>query len=426
MKFFMYSQSGEGAQILHKIKLEGNDVGLYIKDKHYKTVFDGIVPKVNPHSFVDAETVIIFDMSGNGSIADQYKSSGHKVYGASEFADKLENDREYGYQIMEKAGIKIPEYKKFHDFRDGEKYVRKANKRLVFKPSGSMPCKLTYCAGKENPVEELIEYMHFVERKFGRHINNFCLQEFIEGCVISSEFFCSPMGFVYPPNHTVEVKKSMNDDLGPSTGCSGNIAWASSNDKIILAGIAKVEEICIKEGFVGQIDLNAVVNETGVYGLEWTPRFGYDSIPVMFSLLNMDFGEFFCRVVNNELPGKNDADFDSDFAGGVRITIPPYPVEPEEGIDVEDFSPNKGVPIQNFEDHIQNLYMYEVCMDHDSLVHAGGTGVIACAVNTDSDCEKVLDYPYEILDNLIVPDKQYRTDLSKVLPKMINEVMEYA
>jgi phosphoribosylamine---glycine ligase len=423
MKFFMYSQSGEGAQVLHKIKLEGNDVGIYIKDKHYKNVFDGILPKVNPHNFVDKDTIILFDMSGNGSIADQYKKDGHKVFGASEFADKLENDRKFGYDMMEKAGIKIPVYKQFHDFRQGEKYVRETNGRLVFKPSGSMPCKLTYCAGKHDPVNELIEYLHFVERKFSKHINSFVLQEFIDGCVISSEFFVTRFGFVWPPNHTIEVKKSMNDDLGPSTGCSGNIAWAVGGDKIIKEGVLQIEDICIENDYIGQIDLNAVVNENGVFGLEWTPRFGYDSIPVMMSLLEMDFGQFFADIVNNT---PKHYIFSEDYAGGVRVTIPPYPAEPEEGADVESFSPNEGVPIQDFEDHIQNLYLYEVCMDHDILTHSSGTGVIACAVNIDSDCEKVLDYPYQILEDLVLPDKQYRTDLNKVLPKMLKEAMEYA
>ena len=32
MKFLMYSQSGEGSQILKRIEMEGNTVGLYIKD----------------------------------------------------------------------------------------------------------------------------------------------------------------------------------------------------------------------------------------------------------------------------------------------------------------------------------------------------------------------------------------------------------
>jgi phosphoribosylamine--glycine ligase len=105
MKYLMFSQSGEGSQVLARIESEGNTVGLYINDKLYKTVFDGILPKVEPDSFIDDKTVIIFDISGNGKIADSYRKSGHTVYGSSEFADKLEHDRQFGFETMKKSGI---------------------------------------------------------------------------------------------------------------------------------------------------------------------------------------------------------------------------------------------------------------------------------------------------------------------------------
>ena len=84
----MFSESGEGAQILKKIHLEGNEVKLYINDPLYKNVFNGIIPKVkNLEEDIDKETIILFDMSGNGDVADYFKKRGNLVYGASGFAD---------------------------------------------------------------------------------------------------------------------------------------------------------------------------------------------------------------------------------------------------------------------------------------------------------------------------------------------------
>ena len=77
MKFLLYSQCGEGAQVLKRIELEGNDCALFIKDKLYTTVFDGLIAKcTQPDSFIDKDTIILFDMSGNGAVADSYKSKG--------------------------------------------------------------------------------------------------------------------------------------------------------------------------------------------------------------------------------------------------------------------------------------------------------------------------------------------------------------
>lgn len=423
MKFLMYSQSGEGAQILKKIELEGNDCALYIHDKIYKNVFDGLIRKVNdPESYIDRDTAIIFDISGNGKIADEWRKKGHYIYGASKFADDLEHDRNFGFEYMSKAGIKIPEYKEFKSFSDGIEYVRnQADKnRLVFKPNGNMPCKLTYVSDDN---EQLISYLKFVEKRFKKEINSFILQEFIEGIVVSSEFFCSNGELLWPSNHTVEVKKSMNRDLGPSTGCSGNITWPATT-KIIEQGIYKAKDFIKEQKYTGQIDLNAVVNQNGeVYGLEWTPRFGYDATPTFLTLLEDDIGKFFSDCARGESKELKVLD---KFAGSVRMSIPPYPMEVKSGIDTENISPNEGIPIQNWDKHQGKLYFYEVMCNKGELVHSGGTGVICLGIEQDSDAETTIVKSTEILKDIKVPDKQYRTDLDEVLGKMVKEVLQYA
>ena len=421
MRFLMYSQCGEGAQILKRIELEGNDCAIYIKDKIYSSVFDGLIRKVtNPEDFIDKDTTIIFDMSGNGSVADSWKKSGHYVYGSSSFADKLEHDRQFGFDSMIAANIMIPDHKEFTSFEEGIKFAEQCPDRLVFKPSGSMPCKLTYCS---HDSEELISYMQFVEKHFGKNIDSFILQQFIEGVVVSSEAFCQgSQGFLDQYNHTVEVKKSMNDELGPSTGCSGNTVWTCYDDPIILNGINKIEKLCKDNNYIGQIDLNVVINESGVYGLEWTPRFGYDATPTLLSGLEEDCGKFFSDLARCEC---KDPVFTDLFMGGIRLSIPPYPAEPKQGIDSEKFSPNIGVPIQNYKDFDDSIFWYEVCSEDDSLYHSGGTGVIACVVGLGVTPEESLQDPKEILDKIVLPDKQYRTDLDKVLTKMVKEVNEY-
>lgn len=416
----MYSGFGEGAQILKRIELEGNEVGLYIDDKIYKNVFNGLLRKVdNPDDFIDKDTIIIFDMSGFGNIADNYRNSNHLVFGASKFCDNLEHDRNFGFDVMKTAGIKIPDYKEFKSFSDGINYVMESGKKLVFKPNGSMPCKLTYCAEDAAQMEV---YLKFIEKKFKKHIDSFILQDFIEGVIVSSEFFCSNGELVWPPNHTVEVKKVMNGDLGPSTGCSGNITWPALT-KIIEEGIYKAKDFIKKQNYTGQIDLNSVVNEDGVFGLEWTPRFGYDATPTYLALLKEDTGKVFSDLCRGDMQVMPINDI---YAGSVRLTIPPYPLEPDEPIDTEKVTANEGIPIQNWEDYQGSLYFYEVMCEDGNLVHSGGTGVICLAISCDKDCAETISNAECILKEIKVPDKQYRTDLCDVLEKMIEEVQQYA
>ena len=416
MKFLMVSQCGEGAGVLKQIQDEGNACELYIKDELYESTYDGLLTKTKKIA-PDKDTVVIFDMSGNGDIADDLKHKGHLVYGSSVFADDLEKNRKYGLEIMEAYGIKLPKTQDFDDFNDAVTFLEKnEDKRFVFKPSGTMPCKLTYCS-KDN--EELLTFMRFVDEQFGDKIDDFVLQEFVEGEVVSTEIYFDGNRVVGCPNHTVEVKKFMNDELGPSTGCSGNIMWPAEDSKIADKGVLRIIELLKRVNYVGPIDLNAVVNKTGVYGLEWTPRFGYDATPTYLKMLNVEYGKFFSDIVHGKAKKWTH---NCESMCGIRFSIPPYPAEPvdTEEEKVDEALPNYGVPIQNWETYAANLYFYEVMLRDEQLQHCNGTGIIGVAIHKDPKrC-------YEILEKLKIPDLQYRTDLAKVLPKMKAESEKYA
>jgi phosphoribosylamine--glycine ligase len=419
MKYLMYSEFSEGAGVLLKIQQEEEDAGLFIKDRVYRDCYDGIVSKEETPN-INSDTLVIFDMSGNGKKGDEFRSLGAKVFGSSPIADKLEHDRDFGFEVMESCGILVPTTKKFKTFKEGINYTKNFDGKLVFKPNGSMPCKLTYCSSDN---EELVAYLNFVDKQFGSEIDDFILQEFLEGVVVSSEAFCDGKKFLRPFNHTVEVKKFMDGDKGPSTGCSGNITWACWGCNICENGVALAEKFCVKHDYVGQIDLNAVVNEDGIHGLEWTPRFGYDATPIFLTLLDIPYSKFFSDVCSGQI---KEIPVKEEYAGSVRFSIPPYPAELQDGQDSEKFSPNVGIPIQNWHESFDSIYFYEVKIDGNELVHSHGTGVIGLVWDHNDSPEKTLDKPYGILDKLHIPDLQFRTDLQSVLGKMVTEVNDYA
>src|SRR5437899_2328032 len=277
MKFLMISKCGEGAHLLHKIMEEGNDVRICIQEQDYKDVWQGILTRTNiGSSWIDGDTIIVFDSSGMGGIADYFRKRGHLVFGGSSWADQLENDR-------------------------------------------------------------------------------------------------------------VEVKKLMSDDLGHSTGCSGNLVWAEGDRcSIIESGIALIEDVCKKEGYIGPIDLNTIINEEGLFGLEWTPRFGYDSLPTILQLIEGDIGQLISDLCKGQC---SEIKLSEGVAGGVRLTIPPYPLEPPSAREVQKTSPNRGIPIPGLPSKYKdNYYFFEVMPDEDgNFVHSSGTGVILVASSLGDD-----------------------------------------
>lgn len=424
MKFFMMSKCGEGLGLLEQIQAEGNSCRAYISELEYYSAYDGIIKKektCNP----EKDEIVIFDSSGHGKEADEYKKRGIKVFGASEFADKLENHRGFGLDFMKKNGIQVPASFRFSkkQFDPAFRFIEdNPNSRYVFKPSGDLPSRLTY-VGKG--PEDLICYMSYVQKNYMDGLDDFVLQKFVEGTIVSSEFWCGPNGFLHPGNQTVEVKKFLNEDLGPSTGCSGNLVWICDSSRVLDQGILKAEKELIENSFVGCIDLNCIFNEDGVFGLEWTPRFGLDAMPTMIQLIKGDVGKLIADIVNGqakEFPARDE------FAAGVRLTIPPYPIEPksEKGDikKIESVSPSIGLPVlmpQRFSDA---YYFYEVKDEDGQLVHSEGTGVIAVVSFADSDCEEAIGKCYEALEEVTIPDKQYRTDLIEVLSDMYEDVKD--
>lgn len=402
---------------MKRLQDEGHEVSLFIKEKEYSSVYDGVLPK---KKVPGEDDIIIFDSSGMGKIADLYRKNGYKVFGASGFHDELENSRGFGLEFMENHGISIPETEIFVDFAKGYEFIEK-NKDdwYVFKPSGkNVAASWTYCGCD---AEDLTLFMQYIEKNFANDIDDFVLQKFVEGKLISSEYWVGKNGFINPMNHTVEVKKLMNDDIGPSTGCQGNLVWIGEENSEIAELLQGCEEDLVKAGYIGPIDLNAIVNKDGIFGLEWTPRFGLDAMPTLLAMLDMDVGELISDLVEGT---DTEMSFKSDFSGGVRITIPPYPIEPKSMKELQKISPNEGIPIRGLDEGYCDVYFYEVKVEGDLIIHSSGTGVIACVSSPGADPEDCFIDPMQLLDECKVPEKQYRTDLNKVLPEMYEEAME--
>jgi phosphoribosylamine--glycine ligase len=55
--------------------------------------------------------------------------------------------------------------------------------------------------------------------------------------------------------------------------------WCEPN-RIFNQTLRKMEPALKREGYVGYIDINCIVNANGVYPLEFTARFGYPTISI--------------------------------------------------------------------------------------------------------------------------------------------------
>lgn len=412
-KFLLLSNTGDGASLMLNLKSYGYDVAMRIRKNQSRHNFDGMIKKMDKwEDWIDQNTIIIFDSTGGGKLADRLRGQGHHVFGGSAFADQLESDRAFAFALLEELGVLVPESHTFYDWEEGRNFARKEEKRLVFKPSGSLAEDHTIGTYVSCDSEDLVEMLCYFE-SVATKPPEFELQEFVEdGVALSTEGWFNGEDWLWPFNHTSERKAIMNECLGPSSGCSGNVIWACDRmNQIIDNGIGRMTEVLRRENYIGCIDLNTVVTPAGkVYALEFTPRFGYDAMPALLQLYGGDsgcLGPLLSSLARGERP--KEMVFKGGFAAGVHVSIPPYPSD--------EFKHAGGMPIRGFaKGDLSNLYFYDVMLNERSqLVSAPDCGAGFVTLGWGLSIPEAFSLPYLLAKRAKVPEKQYRTDLVKVM-----------
>lgn len=399
-----------------QLEQEGHSVDIWLM-KHYDDysfVLEGLVkqPLRAKPNFKDYN-LVLFDLTGTPKVAEEVHALGVPCIGDGNLNTELEDDRLLGIQIMEESGINVPEYEVFNDLSEAKRFIKKTNKRYVFKPNGGQDqdTATTYVSKSADDMLRFITKLSSVT-----HDAEFILQEVVNGTEISTEAWFNGDRF-FLVNGTLEEKKFMNDNKGPNTGCAGNLIWIYDQlnpPRIFRDGLAKLRDFLKQYNYRGMIDLNTIVTEGEIYGLEWTPRFGYDASATLYACLNNDcFGNFLGSIASGAEP---DISISNYFSSGIRLSVPPYPSE------IKGKHPD-GVPIEGIEedDIPKNTFLYDCMHDgDDGLCTCGVSGLVAVPIQTGNSPQQAWGKVYEKIKTINIPDMQYRTDLEKTTTERYN------
>ena len=422
MKIAFNSYSGYGTWFILRLLAEGHDVTYYLSNDKYKNILGGLVkPKLVDLDHRRSEVgfpdygkfdLSIFDLTGRSKQAD-FSTSLCPTIGDGDFHCFLEDDRVGGIKLMEQAGINVPPYEEFTDLNQARNFIKKSGKRYVYKPNGGQEqdAATTYVS---KSAEDMLEYL---DKAYALSKGKpFILQEFIKGIECSVEGWFNGEEF-YCINATIEEKKFMNDNIGPNTGCSGNLVFLlSDRAKIFREGLYKAKEILKIADFKGMIDLNTILTDSNIYGLEWTPRFGYDASATLACMYSGDYGDLLFKVASGKIPYET---FKASFGTSVRISIPPYPTEIK--IPRHDGIPIEGIKIDDIE-QILSTYLYDVREEKKALICNGITGFVCCPITIGSEPSESYARLKKQTEKIHIPDMQYRTDIEKSTMKRYNEV----
>lgn len=425
--------------LAQQMSLEGHQVMVHLHDKDVSKCFDGLVWKTDDWEKAAQEAdFTIFDANEHGEKAEWLRKKGVKVWGGSVLADRLENDRAFGMEIFERAGIPIPKTDKFKNAAEAKKLVEafKDSERMVIKLDDPKASKSSsYVAKDKADMLSVIEGWE-TGREQADLSKGGIVQEFIKGTEISIEGWFDGEEFLYPYNITMEDKKLLNDDLGPNTGCGQNLIkqLKPAHPKLARLLLEPLAPVLKRGRFIGQIDVNCIVDSDGEpYALEFTPRAGYDATPTLVMGLP-GYGEAVSRALHLSTcdQGLCECPLGSEcrclccgserppfwFLGAVRTYLPPYPFESSDhNVTGAAYDAAAGAEIKGWldgDEKVKNrIILYDAMIEDGKLLTAGTCGIPFIALGHGPDIETMRDDVYKHLGQVSVANLCYRSDLGK-------------
>jgi phosphoribosylamine--glycine ligase len=405
-KFLFISLGNLCGDLAWHIQKEGNLVKYYTEDPEETEVADGFIPKISEwENEVEWADVIIFDdVLGQGTKAKKLRDMGKYVVGGTPYTDRLEDDREFGQEELKKYGVSIIPHFTFKTFDEGIEFVKAHPDRYVIKPNGDASgIKGLLFVGEEDDGQDVIQVLNDYKKAWSDKIPSFQLQKRIAGVEVAVGAYFNGKEFIYPINVNFEHKKLFPGNLGPSTGEMGTSMFWSGPNKIFNETLKKMEERLAEENYVGYIDINCIVNNNGIYPLEFTARFGYPTISIQIEGMLSQIGEFFydlARGINPKLRVKQG------FQVGVRLVVPPFPFNDKETFEVK----SKGSVIR-FRKPTDGIHVEDVKMEGEEWVVAGTAGVVMIVCGTGQTMKQAQAQAYSRIKNVIIPHMYYRNDI---------------
>jgi phosphoribosylamine--glycine ligase len=178
--------------------------------------------------------------------------------------------------------------------------------------------------------------------------------------------------------------------------------WSGPN-KIFNATLKKFESTLAREGYVGYIDINCIVNYNGIYPLEWTTRFGYPTISIQQEGMISPIGEFLYELVRGNNPNLK---VKSGFQVGVRIVVPPFPFQDNETFEVKSKD-----SVIFFKKPTDGVHIEDVKKINEEWVVTGTSGVVLIVCGTGPTMRQAQKQTYSRIRNILIPNMYYRKDI---------------
>ncbi len=416
MRFLGVGETNDLGDMYLRLIARGHEVRVYMSDPASEGVMQGMFSFTddwrNELEWIRAagdEGMILFEGVSDGKTQDELRANGFHVIGGSALGDRLETDRAFGQDFLRQADIDTIPTHEFEDFDTALRFVRECPRRYVLKLNGTgWQSNTTYLGEMENGAD-MLAMLHVTRKRWPSDCDvSFVLMERVSGVEVGVGGFFNGREFLKPANLDWEHKRFFPGDVGELTGEMGTVVTYRRAGKIFEATLGRLESKLQESGYCGYINLNTIVNDKGIWPLEFTSRFGYPGFPILDALHADRWDELFSTMISRKETTFRTHD---GYSVGVVMTVPPFPYS--EGYE----KLGKNVPI-NFTDDMTDedrdaIHYGEVAMHEGQLVTAGMIGYIAVVTGRGSTVEAARENAYRVVNKIVIPNARYRNDIGE-------------
>ena len=400
-----------------RLMADGHDVRVYAHDRDAHDIMDGMIHRVDrwqDHARwvkeAGADGVIVFETAAHGPLQDDLRARGFNVIGNSAYGTRLEEDRPFAQTVLAGLGMRTAPMHAFQDFDAAIAFVRERPARYVFKMNGGGFASFRNYVGETDDGDDVIALLE-VQRTRWKTIEetpDFVLMDHVRGVEVGVGAYFNGREFLSPACLDWEHKRFFNGDLGELTGEMGTLVTYEGAERFMAATLGRMAPSLAASGYVGYVNLNTIVNDDGVWPLEFTTRFGYPGYAILDALHPAGGGwsEILRLMISRE---RLEFATEPGYAVGVVLTVPPFPYP----YHYDQLS--KGAPISfargMTDDERARLHFAEVALRDGRLVTSGSVGYVMVATGAGATVPDAQRAAYDLARKVQVPNVRYRTDI---------------
>jgi phosphoribosylamine--glycine ligase len=406
MRFLGIGDYCDLASLYLRLQEEGHEVKVSIANSLCQDTLCDLVSHVDDwRSEIDwiraagSQGIVLFENAAEqrGAVQDAMRRDGLHVIGGSAFGDRLENDRAFAQEILRGLGLAVCPVHEFADAQKALQFLDREPGRYVVKFNGP----LESFVGRLNDGRDVRAFLSGLDQD----VPSLILMAHLEGIEMGVGAYFNGERFLTPSCLDWEHKRFFPGDLGELTGEMGTIVTYQNTARFHELTLGRMAPLLQRGGYCGYVNLNTIVNDDGIWPLEFTCRFGYPGYAILDPLQATPWGELFHAMVTRTgtalatRPG---------FAAGVVMTTPPFPysrsfVHEPVGLPIV----LDGVS----QDERRHLHYGEVRLKDGQLVTSGAYGWTMVVTGTGGTVREARDRANDLAARVVIPNARYRRDI---------------